>query len=104
MKEGNGVYQWNANEYYIGKFHLNKLEGKGDLITKEYTYKGEFKEGKKIGDGKYTDHINKFVYQGNFEENKPKGKGEIVYQDGTLFIGQFEGFDKRKGLLKLTSG
>ena len=32
-KQGQGSYQWNQNEYYIGKFENNKLHGKGDLIT-----------------------------------------------------------------------
>ena len=66
MKSGEGTYYWNASEYYIGRFNRNKLEGMGDLTTKEYQYKGEFKDGKKEGKGVYTDFFNKFEYRGHF--------------------------------------
>lgn len=104
MKEGNGIYQWNTNEYYVGKFHRNRLEGKGDLVTKEYSFKGSFRDGKKEGEGRYTDHVHKFTFQGTFADNQPKGPGEIVYQDSAVFRGEFDGFERRKGVLRLAEG
>jgi hypothetical protein len=52
-KSGDGIYQWNNDEYYIGKFNNNLFEGEGDLTTKEYNYKGMFVAGKKNGHGVY---------------------------------------------------
>ena len=56
VKEGEGIYQWNQHEYYIGSFQANALEGSGDLITKDSTFKGHFKAGKKEGQGRELDH------------------------------------------------
>ena len=32
----------------------------GDLTTRDYQYKGEFRENKKEGKGLYIDFVNKF--------------------------------------------
>lgn len=47
MKDGYGYYKWNDSDYYKGTFHHNQIDGKGELTTKEYTYLGNFKNGKK---------------------------------------------------------
>jgi len=87
MKEGKGIYQWNSSEYYIGNFSQNKLDGAGDLITKDYTYKGKFKDGKKEGEGVYIDHLHHYKFKGLFESNVPHGLGEIKFEDGAIFTG-----------------
>lgn len=92
MKEGDGIYQWNKNEYYIGKFSNNLFDGEGDLTTKEYQYRGSFVEGRKEGKGWYKDQATKFIYMGSFKDNKPQGEGQIVYDDGAILKGEFNGF------------
>lgn len=64
IKNGNGLYRWNVDEYYSGNFKANKIEGKGKIETKEYVYEGYFRENKKEGEGEYVDKKSKFKYKG----------------------------------------
>lgn len=68
------------------------FEGEGDLTTKDYYYRGAFTEGRREGFGCYKDNATKFVYTGNFLNNRPFGTGEVVYEDGTVIKGEFDGF------------
>lgn len=61
----------------------------GDLTTREYQYKGEFKENKKEGKGLYIDFVNKFQLSAHFANNHPRGEGEINFKDGAKFKGYF---------------
>lgn len=51
------------------------FNGEGDLTTKQFYYRGMFKDGKREGKGCYRDNISKFVYTGNFQNNRPYGNG-----------------------------
>ena len=103
-KSGDGVYQWNKNEFYIGKFHKNLFDGDGDMTTKDYHYRGHFSMGRKEGRGTFRDFGGKFSYTGEFRNNWPCGEGEITYEDGAVMRGKFDGFETVEGTLTLPGG
>ena len=51
-------------------------------------YTGEFKYGKKHGDGVWISHNSKVV--GEFKNDMFNGKGKFTYSDGTQKIGVFK--------------
>ena len=55
-------------------------------------YVGEFKNGKKHGQGTYT-YINGNKYVGEFKDDKWHGQGILTYANGDKYVG---GFRKRK--------
>ena len=89
-KEGFGVYYWNKREFYSGVFKNNKMEGNGEYYSKEFTYKGSFKDGKKHGSGILDNHDKGWKYEGNFDNGKIHGQGTFVWKDGSKFVGNFE--------------
>ena len=60
--------------------------------------------GRKEGHGVFKDIGRKFVYTGNFKNNRPFGEGEIVYEDGAVMRGKFDGFETVEGVLSLPGG
>ena len=64
------------------KFKVYTIEecghGKSDKGTK---YEGEFKDGKRHGQGTLKDSDDKLVYYGEWKDDKPNGKGTITIPD-----------------------
>ena len=55
-------------------------------------YAGEYKYGKRNGQGTYTwaDGQEAIKYTGEFKDNKMHGQGKLVYADGSIDEGEFK--------------
>ena len=62
--------------------------GKETWGTKDTSYEGQFLDGKKHGQGKYT--TPNFSYVGMFNENQFDSRGYISYKNGDKYEGNFE--------------
>ena len=58
-------------------------------------YVGEFKDGKRNGQGTYT-YANGNKYVGEFKDDKRNGQGTFTYANGDKYVGEFKD-DKRNG-------
>ena len=81
---------------YEGNFKDDLFDGYGEYTCKTYNYKGTFSQGKKSGKGTEINMVNKTEYKGDFLEDKKNGKGQQKYPDGTIYLGEFKE-DKRHG-------
>ena len=79
---GEGHYHWKKNGYeYIGNYVNGIIEGKGVYkYGEKATYKGEFKNGVKEGNGEWITKNNKII--GNFENDLPHGRGFLEDNKG----------------------
>ena len=86
--EGYGTL-FNFGEKYIGNFKRGKKWGEGTLYKNNGDIvEGEFEEGN-ITKGKII-FKNDDEYEGGFEKGKMKGKGKYKYKNGDLYEGYFE--------------
>ena len=71
------------------------------IKTEKYNngeYSGEFKEGKREGQGKYTWKTNS-IYEGQFKNDNFDGKGVFTWANGEKYIGDFKnGVKEGKGI------
>ena len=126
MKEGTddtphgiGIQVWCSGGIWEGYWEDGKLHGRGRSICDEYYYIGEYKEGRRNGEGvEYEETGNR--YEGEWKDGDRhgqgtyyrwngdkytgqwddwKGQGEINYNDGTKYTGQWDwiGGCKRHG-------
>ena len=79
---GEGHYYWKKNGYeYIGNYVNGIIQGKGVYkYGEKATYKGEFKNGVKEGNGEWISKTNKII--GNFENDLPHGRGFLEDNKG----------------------
>jgi hypothetical protein len=61
------------------------MDGKGELILNDYTYRGTFQKGVKDGLGVIINHKNNWKYEGEFRNNQMNGIGKYFWDDGTVF-------------------
>lgn len=95
---------------YEGNYTNGEYNGSGELTIhykagKDYTYAGEFKNGKKEGFGKeewfYSENyvIREKIYEGDFHEDDYNGNGTLTirYDDGETktYAGEFENGKKK---------
>lgn len=114
--EANGwgrLYDEDRNIEYIGFFHNNQYEGKGELYNHYekgeeginiLMYDGEFKNGEFDGNGKYYSYVNDevlLIYDGEFKDGQYCGKGKsFFYDENNKEIGTYDGgmaYGKRCG-------
>lgn len=66
------------------------MSGKGVLVYKNKDeYNGEFFEGKRHGEGKFTSFESKFIYFGAWKAGKQSGLGTLKYPNGKSKKGFF---------------
>lgn len=75
-----------------GEFKDDKLNGYGLLTVNGQNYIGNFKDGKKDGEGAEIDK-NGFGYMGDYKEGKREGWGTLSYNEGQ-YTGQFQNGEK----------
>ena len=78
---------------------LTPVFNKLDEVIYDYEYKGEYKDGKRHGYGKYIWKDEKFKgtkYIGNWQQNQMHGKGTMFFGNGDRYVGDFK-FDKYDG-------
>jgi len=100
--EGRGIIFNNNNSIiYQGEFINSQKSGKGILYYNNGCYKGEFKNNLKHGKGKEYDNNNNCIFEGNFINGKREGEG-ILKNDNSYYIGTFkDGNFHGKGILKI---
>ena len=92
-----------SGNIYTGEWKDGKRSGQGTYTwTNGEKYVGEFKENKKNGTGTFTWSYGK-RYIGDWKNDQPHGKGTFIYQDGSKYVG---GLNKgnRNGRGTLTYG
>jgi len=86
-------------EIYIGNWKNGKKDGEGTYNTKIGSYTGQWKNDKYDGTGvlisKYGD------YRGEFVNGKRHGKGKIIQQNGDVYEGEFKN-NRYNGFGKIT--
>ena len=75
---------------YVGLFQEDTLNGKGIkyILDKDSLYKGDFKNFKRHGYGKYYKDLS--IYEGEFNCDKKHGQGKITLKTGDTYIGEFK--------------
>lgn len=82
-------------EEYTGYWKNGVPSGKGTYIWSDGSnYQGNYEDGKKRGQGKYTFNLSKSYYEGSWSNGKPNGKGVLV-------LNTEEGVVKISGIWKL---
>lgn len=89
---GSDTFNLNNGKKYIGEWkrfeNVFKRHGKGEFISDEFIYKGEFKEDLFHGYGslKYSDGRE---YNGEFRNGEINGKGAMQFEDLSIYNGQW---------------
>ncbi len=130
-KEGKGYELYHNKEYYIGDFSDDLRHGHGILYNKNGTvkiegvwnlgesvnthfitlyygngfpeYKGEYKNGKKNGNGIFWGEDGHIIFDGEFENNKFV-KGKLFKNNSVLFDGFFQDNYPLKGIFYYENG
>lgn len=77
--EGHGTIIFPDGNIYEGNFVNDKREGYGEYTTKDGdSYKGGFKDNKFHGKGILRYRCGDAVYDGNFKEGKRSGEGKLI--------------------------
>ena len=79
---------------YVGEWKDGKKQGQGTFTYGKgkwegEKYEGEFKDGYRHGQGTYT-WSDGDKYVGEFKDDKPNGKGTYTWSDGRKYEGEFE--------------
>ena len=85
-----GSFYYENLDVYVGEFKDGKRNGQGtETYPSGQKYVGEFKDGKKNGQGTHT-WPNGQKYVGEYKDNKYHGQGIISLSDGRKLDGYFK--------------
>ena len=92
-----GTYTFAGGDKYVGEFKDGKRNGQGAYTSANGNkfYVGEWKDNKPNGQGATT-IANGDKYVGEFKDGKPNGQGTRTYADGDKYVGEFKD-DRRNG-------
>ena len=93
-QETDVLYLWENGTKYKGEWKSGKKHGQGTFTYGKgkwegEKYVGEFKDGYRHGKGTYT-WSDGDKYVGEFKDDKPNGKGTYTWSDGRKYEGEFE--------------
>ena len=94
---------------YVGEWKDGKKQGQGTFTYGKgkwegEKYEGEFKDGYRHGQGTYT-WSDGDKYVGEFKDDKPNGQGTYTWSDGRKYEGEFEdGIKHGQGTYTLPNG
>lgn len=95
-KDKNKIYNFTNGDIYTGEVKGRDMHGKGcyefahDEDAKCFMcYSGEFKEGKKDGNGEFN-FENGNIYTGSFLDDNMSGIGKMTYSSNDVYIGHWE--------------
>ena len=103
------LYLWENGTKYMGEWKDGKKHGQGTFIYGKGKwegdkYEGEFKVGYRNGQGTYT-WSDGDKYVGEFKVDKPNGQGTYTWSDGRKYEGEFkEGKKHGQGTYTLPNG
>ena len=87
-KEGQGIYNFNNGETYVGEFKNDLREGIGIYYYKDgSSYNGNWEKDKKHGYGIYSYPDNE-AYVGEWKYGKYDGLGIFFYRNGDKYVGE----------------
>ena len=104
---GKGVkYSFLNNTFYKGEIVDNKKEGKGEEISGEGIFSGNFLNDKKNGEGKMEYSLSGDTYEGNYKDDLFDGKGHYLWKiSGQEYTGEYKnGLMHGKGLYEWSEG
>ena len=104
---GKGIkYSFLNNALYKGDIVQNKKEGKGEEISNEGKFIGNFLNDKKNGEGKMIFALSGDIYEGNYKDDLFDGKGHYKYNmSGQEYTGEYKnGLMHGKGLYEWSEG
>ena len=91
-----GIQTLNSGVKYVGEFKGGKRNGQGTLTWPNgQKYVGEFKDNTRSGQGTVTWPSGQ-KYVGEFKENRFSGQGTLTWPDGQKYVGEFKD-NKRSG-------
>ena len=97
---GTDTYWWNK---YVGEWKDGKRHGQGtETWTDGKKYVGEYKDGKWHGKGTYTSSYGS-KYVGEWKDDKRNGQGTYTYANGDKYVGEYKNA-KRNGQGTYTFG
>nr|XP_033778482.1 MORN repeat-containing protein 1 [Geotrypetes seraphini] len=102
LRDGYGLYIYpNSFFRYEGEWKQGKKHGNGKLLFKDGSYyEGEFKNGEILGDGVRYWAASGNIYSGQFYCGELHGYGVMKYKDGGRYEGEFcYGLREGHGLL-----
>lgn len=105
-RSGKGTLKWPNGNVYFGQWVDSSMCGSGTFIyaVENDVYKGEFKDDKKHGQGKY-EFSNGNFYEGSFAVDKRHGRGRYSWTCGDSYEGEwFEGHMQGKGTTVYSNG
>ena len=103
------LYLWENGTKYMGEWKDGKKHGQGTFTYGKGKwegdkYEGEFKVGYRNGQGTYT-WSDGDKYVGEFKDDKPNGEGTYTWPDGRKHEGEFkEGIKHGQGTFTLSNG
>ena len=103
------LYLWENGTKYMGEWKDGKKHGQGTFTYGKGKwegdkYEGEFKVGYRNGQGTYT-WSDGDKYVGEFKDDKPNGEGTYTWPDGKKHEGEFkEGIKHGQGTFTLSNG
>ena len=88
------LYLWENGTKYMGEWKDGKKHGQGTFTYGKGKwegdkYEGEFKVGYRNGQGTYT-WSDGDKYVGEFKDDKPNGQGTYTWSDGRKYEGEFK--------------
>jgi hypothetical protein len=104
-----GVINFPDGSRYVGEYKEDKdktqlLDGKGEFISKNFTYNGDFKNGVKQGRGAY-EWPNGDKFEGDFADDRPNGRGVWQFASGDRYEGDIvKGAIVGKGVMVTRNG
>ncbi len=90
-----GLIEFPDGARYNGEYKEDKektkiLHGRGEYVSKTFRYVGDFKDGKKQGNGVY-EWANGDKFDGGFVDDKPSGQGKWDFASGDKYAGEVVG-------------
>jgi len=83
------LYLWENGTKYMGEWKDGKKHGQGTFTSPDGSrYVGEFKDGKKHGQGTFSLSGSK-IYEGKWKNGKFNGKGTFIFSNGNKGVGEF---------------
>ena len=104
---GKGIkYSFMNNTFYKGDMVKSKKEGKGEEISNEGIFCGNFIDDKKNGEGKMVYSLSGDIYEGNYKDDLFDGKGHYIWKtSGQEYTGEYKnGLMHGKGLYEWSEG
>ena len=84
-----GTYTYSNGDKYIGEFKDGKKHGQGTYTFAGGKYEGEFKDAKRDGQGTLT-FADGLKYEGEWKDDKFYGQVTVTYGNGNKYIGEFK--------------